>query len=165
MTGRGKSYEQNLEKKRHREGKAADHMSHGSCSDSALSSSKNSPFFRIIKILDIGYTGAVFTFIGFFIGIGLNRILPKFIPQEYGERTSFIRLLLELMGHFWLLNTLVYVARNVRIPSPFHGWAGYDHWQLKELTSAAMFALVLTQTQRSLSNKMVYLVERAGRCH
>lgn len=129
---------------------------HGNCPHHSGASLK----FRIVKALDIGYTGTIFIVAGLICGILINHIVPRFEPCK-GAGKSSGRLLLEIAFHFWIINILTYASRNVCFPSPFHLWEGFDHWKLKEYLSAAMFGVILTTTQpNTLMNKVVFSVDR-----
>jgi hypothetical protein len=119
-------------------------------------------WFRLIKLLDIGYVVGLYIVTGIMIGIALSLAIPAFDARA-ADRLPFSVVLLEVIGHFWLLSLLVYAVRQVAevFPSPWHNVAGLDHFRLKELNQPALFTVVLTQTQSTLLARVAYLIQRA----
>ena len=120
--------------------------------------------FRLVKLLDIGYTVALYIGAGIGLGVLLSLAMPAFDAQA-ADRMPFSVVLLEVMAHFWLMSVVVYSVRQVAevFPSPLHGVAKFNHYRLKELNQPALFMVVLTQTQTALLARVAYLIRRAKR--
>jgi hypothetical protein len=116
------------------------------------------PGFRVVKILDIGYT----TFIYFMLAIiiaSVMDILYGTYDENVEKQKSVIRKTLDLVGIIWLNGVIIYIIRNIAglIPSPFNGLYGFQHSRLKELDSAYVFSFVLIYNQPNLVKRMEIL--------
>ena len=116
------------------------------------------PGFRLIKILDIGYT----TFIYFMLAIiiaSVMDILYGTYDEKAEKQKSVTRKTLDLVGIIWLNGVIIYIIRNIAglIPSPFNGLYGFQHSRLKELDSAYVFSFVLIYNQPNLVKRMEIL--------
>ena len=122
---------------------------------------KKEIFFRIVKMLDMGYI----VFIYFILGIALAK-LSDIIFGVYDEKKekekSLVQLGAEIMLMIWTNIIIFYVARNVvqLIPSPFHGVGGYDHFRLKELGGSAILGVTYVYFQTNLKSKITDLHNR-----
>ena len=118
------------------------------------------PGFRIVKILDIGYTTLIYFMMGLIIA-GLIDILYGKYDEKTEKEKSFPRRTLDLVGMIWLNGVIIYFIRNVAelIPSPFDGYYGFKHNQLKELDNAYVFDFVLIYNQPNLIKRMQILLE------
>ena len=116
--------------------------------------------FRLIKIMDIGYVAAVYFFLGILLSTLLDKYFGKF-DKEKAKREGLAKFLLRCIVHLWFIGVILYIVRNLSIfiPSPFHGIAGYDHYRLKELTSAAVFSVIFVMYQHSLKDKLELMYE------
>ena len=118
------------------------------------------PGFRLIKILDIGYT----TFIYFMLAIiiaSVMDILYGTYDENVEKQKSVTRKTLDLVGIIWLNGVIIYLIRNIAglIPSPFNGLYGFQHSRLKELDSAYVFSFVLIYNQSNLVKRMELLFQ------
>ena len=118
------------------------------------------PGFRLIKILDIGYT----TFIYFMLAIiiaSVMDILYGTYDENVEKQKSVTRKTLDLVGIIWLNGVIIYLIRNIAglIPSPFNGLYGFQHSRLKELDSAYVFSFVLIYNQSNLVKRMERLFQ------
>jgi hypothetical protein len=118
------------------------------------------PGFRLIKILDIGYT----TFIYFMLAIiiaSVMDILYGTYDEKAEKQKSVTRKTLDLVGIIWLNGVIIYIIRNIAglIPSPFNGLYGFQHSRLKELDSAYVFSFVLIYNQPNLVKRMELLFQ------
>ena len=118
------------------------------------------PGFRLIKILDIGYT----TFIYFMLAIiiaSVMDILYGTYDENVEKQKSVTRKILDLVGIIWLNGVIIYLIRNIAglIPSPFNGLYGFQHSRLKELDSAYVFSFVLIYNQSNLVKRMERLFQ------
>jgi len=116
------------------------------------------PGFRVVKILDIGYT----TFIYFMLAIiiaSVMDILYGTYDENVEKQKSVTRKTLDLVGIIWLNGVIIYLIRNIAglIPSPFNGLYGFQHSRLKELDSAYVFSFVLIYNQPNLVKRMEIL--------
>lgn len=99
--------------------------------------------FRIVKVLDIGYTSMIYLIIAILFAVGIDRWLGHF-DETKEKKKSKLRRLLELIGITWLVVIVTYLVRNIveLIPSPFHKMGGFDHYQTKELRFGAIFMFI-----------------------
>lgn len=116
--------------------------------------------FRVVKILDIGYT----TFIYFMLAIiiaSVMDILYGTYDEKAEKQKSVTRKTLDLVGIIWLNGVIIYIIRNIAglIPSPFNGLYGFQHSRLKELDSAYVFSFVLIYNQPNLVKRMELLFQ------
>lgn len=118
------------------------------------------PGFRIVKILDIGYTTLIYFMMGLIIA-GIIDILYGKYDEKAEKKKSLTRKTLDLVGMIWLNGVIIYFIRNVAelIPSPFDGLYGFQHNRLKELDSAYVFDFVLIYNQPNLIKRMDILLE------
>lgn len=86
----------------------------------------NSITYELVKYMDIGYMYTLSFVIGFIFVIGLEKIMGTYALNQH---TSIIRVILELIGIFWLYGIFIYLLNHLilLIPSPLNGWFGYDH--------------------------------------
>ena len=115
---------------------------------------------RSIKIIDIGYVTTIYFLSAFFVSIYLDKLYGKFDPKEADKKPKYI-IYIEIILQFALLGILTYFARNIieHLPFPLNGVRGYNHWQLKELTSASLFAVILILFQTNLHDKLMYVAQ------
>lgn len=114
--------------------------------------------FNCVKILDIGYTIAIYVVLATIISVYIDKKLGEFDPKEADKKSTY-RLIGECMLHFWLIAVLTYFARNLvkRIPSPFDGIHGFKHTSLQEIKNAAIFMFILLFFQDNLHDKLRYI--------
>ena len=122
---------------------------------------KREIFFRIVKILDMGYIVIIY----FILGIALAK-LSDIVFGVYDEKKekdkSLVQLGAEIMLMIWSNIIIFYVARNFvqMIPSPFHNVAGFDHYRLKELGGSAILGATYIYFQTNLKSKIADLHNR-----
>jgi len=114
---------------------------------------------------DIGYITALY----FIAGILLAKLCDTIFDLLFGThddaaeaRKSALRQMLELIGMFWIIGILAYLARNVveLIPSPFDSVAGLKHLQVGDLRQAPIFMFIFLLFQDHLVNKIRYYYDR-----
>ena len=113
------------------------------------------PGFRIVKILDIGYTTLIYFMLAIFIASLMDILYGKYDAKIEKEK-SVTRKTVDLVGMIWLNGIIIYFIRNFAalIPSPFDGYYGFHHNRLKELDSAYVFDFVLIYNQPNLVKRM-----------
>ena len=111
--------------------------------------------FRLIKILDIGYTTLIYFLLALIIAVLLDKIYGEYDEKEEEKKSILIRTL-ELFSMIWLNGIIIYFARNIveMIPSPFNNIYGFQHNRLKELNDAYVFDFVLLYNQENLIKRM-----------
>ena len=114
---------------------------------------------RLIKIIDLGFIITIYAIGGLFCAKGLDRLYGKFNLQKE-KKKSKIRSVVEMVGMLWLAGIVIYLFRNLirAIPSPFHKLYGFDHHRVKELESMFIFTYVLFYFQKTLKDKMEYII-------
>jgi hypothetical protein len=117
--------------------------------------------FLVAKITDIGLLTVYYFIVGFLISIGIDHLLGEFRKEEY-EKTSTLRIFLEISLHLFILGVIMYVLRNIfeRVPFPLEGFGGYKHILLKELQGGIVLSFVLLLFQQNLIDKINYLRQR-----
>jgi hypothetical protein len=120
--------------------------------------------FRTIKILDIGYI----TIIYFILGLLISRLFDSYLGKfnKLNDDKKYIgRVGLELIIMIWVIAIIVYLTRNVveLIPSPFDGLYGFDHLQVKELGSAAVFTMLVLSYTYHFAGKLDYFNNRINK--
>ena len=118
---------------------------------------KQEIIMRSIKILDMGYIA----FLYFVPAV----LLARWVDSIYGEfdekaelRKSVGQRALEIIGILWLNAVILYVVKNLveLIPSPFHGLYGFDHYRVRDLTSASMFVFVFLFAQNTFRSRILF---------
>ena len=111
--------------------------------------------FRMVKILDIGYTTFMYFLLAIIISVLLDKLYGEYDEAEE-ERKSILRKSLDLIGMIWINGIIIYFARNIiqLIPSPFNNMYGFKHNRLKELNDAYVFDFVLLYNQNNLIKRM-----------
>jgi predicted PurR-regulated permease PerM len=121
-------------------------------------------WIRGMKILDIIFIGTLQFLSGFFVAVGINRVLAK-IDKEDENKKSTSTLLLHIISLIVLFIVLYYIIRNIIqwIPSPFHGIGGYDHTKVRELYTAPLLVYALIYYQTDLQEKLKELNDRIAK--
>jgi hypothetical protein len=116
--------------------------------------------FRLVKVMDMGYVTCIYVILAIFLSTVIDEALGKFDKEEADKDGALISVL-KTIAHLWFAGVVIYLVRNVveLIPSPFQGIAGYDHFRLKELTTAAVFVFVFLLHQKNLRGRLEYLYE------
>lgn len=111
--------------------------------------------FRIVKILDIGYTTFIYFILALVISVLLDKIYGEYDEKKEEKKTIFIKSI-ELLSMIWINGIIIYFARNIveLIPSPFNNMYGFEHSRLKELQDAYVFDFVLLYNQENLIKRM-----------
>ena len=71
---------------------------------------------------------------------------------------------MELILQIWIITLVVNAVRSTRIPSPLQGIAGFNHFKLTEVQDQTFFTYVFMFSQRNFITKLLYTIERLGRC-
>jgi hypothetical protein len=116
--------------------------------------------FRLVKMMDMGYVTSIYVILAIFLSTVLDEALGKFDKGE-SDREGPLISVLKTIAHLWIAGIIIYIVRNVveLIPSPFQGMAGYDHFRLKELTTAAAFVFIFLLYQKNLRARLNYLYD------
>ena len=121
---------------------------------------KDEIVFRSIKMLDIGYVTVLYFIIAYVLGHYLDILFLNIYGNNY-ESKSKIYLILEVLFQITLVGIFAYIGRNIiqLIPSPFDGIGGFDHKQLKELSSSAFLLVFIFFFQSNLIEKINYIID------
>ena len=97
---------------------------------------------RSIKVLDIGYITILYISMAVFVSKMVDKLLGEFDVQKEMHKSK-LRVTVELFLAFWAYGVLIYVVRNLvqLVPFPLNGYQGFDHFRVKELSSAAVFTV------------------------
>ena len=116
---------------------------------------------RGMKIFDIIFIGILQFLSGFFVAVGIDRILGR-IDTEEENMKSTATLFIQILSLIVLFIVLYYIIRNIIqwIPSPFHGISGYDHTKVRELYTAPLLVYALIYYQTNLQAKLKELNDR-----
>jgi hypothetical protein len=113
---------------------------------------------RSIKMIDLGFVVTIYILLGFIVAKLLDKIEGP-VNREKIKKKPYYRIVLELILFFWFVGIFWYIVRNIVpfIPFPFDGIFGYDHYKLKELHSATLFATMLLLMSKNYKLKAEYL--------
>jgi len=111
--------------------------------------------FYLSKSCDIFYISFLYISISFFPAIYTDHLFSTIFGDELKEK-SRTNLLYEIVLQVSLTGVIAYILRNIvtRIPSPFHGVGGLDHFRVKELNSGAVMFTFLLAFQSTLQKKI-----------
>jgi hypothetical protein len=116
---------------------------------------------RMIKILDIGYSTAVYFFAAIVIVVLLNKYLPKYDKKKEAKKST-TRLVVDIVVRVWLIGVFSYFVRNVfhAIPWIFEGVHGYKHLNVKEVSNSAMFTAFAITFDPHIQSQIAFLKKR-----
>ena len=116
---------------------------------------------RSIKLLDMGYAGAVNILSAIFLVSIINKIEGEYNQLEE-EKKSTGKLLLNVILKMWLIVVLAYIVRNLfhMIPFPLEGVYGYKHMKVGEVTSSSIFIAFMVVFDKPLQEKISILKKR-----
>lgn len=116
---------------------------------------------RFVKILDVGFITVVYFVLAYVIAVGFDQWLGPF-DEAKNDKKTIARVFGELILQCWFFATVTYIIRNVveLVPSPFEGILGFRHLIVKELTSAAVFSMILLWNSHNFIRKMEYMYYR-----
>jgi hypothetical protein len=111
-------------------------------------------------MLDIGYVTILYFIIAYILGYYLDILFLNIYGNDY-ENKSKIYLTLEVLLQISMVGIFAYIGRNIiqLIPSPLNGIGGFDHKQLKELSSSAFLLVFIFFFQKNLIEKIHYIVD------
>jgi len=100
--------------------------------------------FRSIKVLDIGYITIIYFIFAIIVAKIFDMMFGQYDPEKDKHKKTY-KIGIELCGIIWLIGVSTYFARNIieLIPSPFDNIGGFKHRRVKELSSAAVYTLML----------------------
>ena len=119
---------------------------------------KKEIIIRSIKIFDIGYITTIYLILGIILAKVCDKYFGKF-DEETEKKKPLIQSIAELVLHLWLIAIVIYVVRNFvsLIPFPLNGIYGYNHLNVKELTTATTFSIVFIYFYEYYQMKVNYL--------
>ena len=122
---------------------------------------KKEIIIRSIKIIDIGYITAIYLILGI-IGARLcDKYFGNFNIDDERKKPLY-KSIIEIILYLWFIGVVIYIVRNLvpLIPFPLNGIYGFDHFKVKEVTSAATFAIAFIYFQEHYQNKIKYIYTR-----
>ena len=119
----------------------------------------NTPIeFRLVKIMDIGYTGGIYFIVALIYVYILKKVFGKYdaVAQEKDKKKSVYRNGGESFFMMWFFAIVTYITTNLveLIPSPFNNLYGFQHLKLKQLTGGPAFALIFMFYQPNFRGKL-----------
>jgi hypothetical protein len=116
---------------------------------------------RSIKLLDIGYAGAVYILTAILLVSIINKIEGEYNEIEE-QKQSTGKIIFEIVLRMWLIGVLAYIVRNVfqMIPFPFEGIYGYKHMKVGEVRSSEIFVAFMVVFDRQLHSRIEIVKNR-----
>jgi len=123
-----------------------------------------------VSIGDMAYITTLYFILGIIISIACNQLFGPWNRQRDSTLSLFM-LAVELIIMIWIYGVITYVVRLIiiYIPSPFsyvrfqNPEYQFNHLEMKELTSAAVFTLILLGTSYHFKSKLDYFYRRLTR--
>ena len=116
---------------------------------------------RSIKIIDIGYITAIYLILGIYGARICDKYFGKFNIDDEKKKPLY-KSIIEIILYLWFIGVVIYIVRNLvpLIPFPLNGIYGFDHLKVKEVTSAATFAIAFIYFQEHYQSKLKYIFSR-----
>jgi hypothetical protein len=122
---------------------------------------------RSLKLLDIGYIAVLYFVAAAVMTVLFDKIFGEWSEVVENDKSS-VRIGLELIGMVWLFGVSTYLVRHLveKIPSPIsyiplsNPGLKFDHRQVKELSNASVFTLILLGTSYHFRKKLEYFYRR-----
>jgi hypothetical protein len=116
---------------------------------------------RLIKMFDIGYITIIYFIFAVIVGKLFNYFFGEY-NINVDTNKSNIRIGIELCGIIWIIGISTYIVRNLveNIPSPFENFHDFHHKKVKELSSAAVYTLILYQCMSYFRGKLNLFISR-----
>ncbi len=116
---------------------------------------------RGIKIIDIGFITAIYSFLGIILAKICDNVNGEFDTKKENKKPVW-RIMLELILYLWFIGIVIYVVRNVipLIPFPLEGIYGFKHNNVKELLNATIFSITFFYFQKYYQDKIRNLLTR-----
>jgi hypothetical protein len=112
---------------------------------------------EIVKILNMSYIFLLHFFPALIYSHIFDKIFDNRTEEEY-NKTSTIRIFIEIWLHFWLILILYYIFSTtiVKVPSPFDNFfnTGFKNSSSTELKSSLVFSITFLMFQTSLKEKI-----------
>jgi hypothetical protein len=112
---------------------------------------------EIVKILNMSYIFLLHFFPALIYSYIFDKIFDNRTEEEY-NKTSTIRIFIEIWLHFWLILILYYIFSTtiVKVPSPFDNLfnTGFKNSSSSELKSSLVFSITFLMFQTSLREKI-----------
>jgi len=112
---------------------------------------------EIVKILNMSYIFLLHFFPALICTYIFDKIFDNRTEEEY-NKTSTIRIFIEIWLHFWLILILYYIFSStiVKVPSPFDNLFNTDfkNSSSTELKSSLVFSITFLMFQTSLREKI-----------
>jgi len=122
---------------------------------------KKDAILRGIKLIDIGYSTAIYSLLGIFLAKICDKANGTYDKEKEDKKPTW-QILGELILYLWFIGVVVYVVRNTipLIPFPLEGVYGFKHLLVKEVTSATVFTIIFLYFQRYYKHKIEHVLER-----
>lgn len=118
---------------------------------------------RSIKMLDIGYSVAMYFIFAIFTVVGIHKTLGPLDVDMYETRPTIL-IVVDIIIHVWVIGILAYIARNIltSIPWAFDGVYGYSHLKVKEVVNSATYVAFVVIFDKRLQSQVLILKKRLG---
>ena len=116
---------------------------------------------RGIKLIDIGYITAIYMLLGILAAKLCDKYFGEF-DADAENKKPFAQSMAELILYLWFIGIVIYIVRNLvpLVPFPLDGIYGFDHLKVKEVTSAATFAVAFIYFQVFYQQKLKHVFSR-----
>lgn len=122
---------------------------------------------RSLKILDIGYIAVLYFIAAAIMTVLFDKAWGEWSLEREALKSTF-RIGVELIFMVWVFGVTTYIMRHIveKIPSPVsfiplsNPDLKFDHKQVKDLSNASVFTLILLGTSYHFRKKLEYFYNR-----
>ena len=114
-----------------------------------------------IKVLNIGWATLAYYLMTIASLYLLHLIYGTFDENKY-KHVSLFELNASMLLYLWVIGIFIYIARNLfpLFPFPLDGYMGYDHYKVKEVTSASLFSIFIVIFNNRLQGYYTLIKDR-----
>jgi hypothetical protein len=120
-----------------------------------------------IRVLAIMYICMIYVVFGIMITYWLDEFgyHDIFVDSQDDTNESIPKLIFELGIMVGILGVIAFLGRSViqQLPFPFDGAYGFDYDNMRELTSGAVFFVIMFNFSAVINHKIIYIQARFNR--